>query len=71
MKTTILTMLGGCLFWVASVSLACDGCHGPSKQTKTPEAENFQSKLSIPHPISIPGLQLNVEKTRMAVKPKQ
>lgn len=71
MKTTILTILGGCLFGVASVSLACEGCHGPGKQSKIPEADSFQSKLSIPHPITKPSLQLNVEKTRMEVKPKQ
>ena len=71
MKNTILNILGGCLFGVASVSFACEGCHGPSKQVKIPEADNFQSSLSIPHPISTPSLQISIEKTQLEVKPKQ
>jgi len=70
MKKTILAVLGGSLFWVSSVSFACSGCHDPSKQIKIPEAENFQSSLSIPHPITNPSIQLNVETTRLEVKQK-
>ena len=71
MKNTILTILGGCLFWVASVSFACEGCHGPGMQPKIPDADKFQPGLNIPHPITKPSLQLNVEKTRIEVKQKQ
>ena len=66
MKKTILTILGGCLFGVASVSFACEGCHGPGKQLNLPDADNFQSNLSIPHPVSTPALQIYTEQARQA-----
>ena len=71
MKNTIITILGVFLFGVASMSFACEGCHGPSKQINIPEADNFQSILNIPHPISIPSLQLSAEQTQLSVKQKQ
>jgi len=71
MKNIIVTVLGGCLFWVASVSFACSGCHDPSMQPKTPEADTFQSTLIVPHPISTPSLQINKELTSLKSKQKQ
>lgn len=71
MKYTILAVLGGGLFWVASVSFACEGCHGPGKQTKTPVEDELQSTVSIPHPLTSPSLQLNKESTRLDSNQKQ
>jgi hypothetical protein len=72
MKKILLTVLGGSLFWVAANTFAgCIACHGPSAKPIKPDADNYQPNMNIPHPIKMPGLQLNVENIRKTVNQKK
>ena len=72
MKKILLTVLGGSLFWVATNTFAgCIACHSPFAKPIKPDADSFQPNMNIPHPIKMPGLQLNVENIRKSVNQKK